>query len=148
MPKPTLQEIYAMPPHLKNDNFDMASLHTSAPENKDFTASFNTLRTSLMDVQWEHHADASDNRIVLTFIDILGDQAYLNAHAFLKGSFDLLTLNAYAENGEVHRGIKFANIEFVKATSALAAADGKETLRKLTFSFSSMDETHYPVEPA
>lgn len=147
MPKPTLQEIYALPPHMKDDNFDLAALQTPAPENKDFTVSFTTLRASLVGVQWEQHADASNNRIVLTFVDILGDQAYLNAHAFLKTAFTCLTLHAYADDGSLNRGIAFDNIKFVVATCALNAGGGKETLRKVTFSFSDMNETQYPAKP-
>lgn len=147
MGQPTLDEIYALPDPMLNDNFDLHGIGGGAggkfvfPEffrhNVD---AFQHLRLTCHGAHWRQAAEGKTHTLHLSFHDIQGDQLYLDAMAAFNANLGQLTLQQYSQMGKAVRQVVFTDLEFFSAVQTRNAADGKPAERVVTFNFESAKE--------
>lgn len=121
--QPTIEELYALPPCLLKRNFalkDIQMLHGARMSD----ASFNVLRCSLNKFEIEDVPDVFNlfaGRVKLTFLDINGDQDYLDAHQKIKATMTDLVVTQYDDCGKPERELYFYDVQFSGAKQSLDA---------------------------
>lgn len=147
MGRMTLEECYAMPAPMLDDNFDLHAIggcpvaQVSMP---DFFLNngqaFLHLHRTCVGAHWRQAAEGKTHTLHLSFHDIQGDQEYLDAMAAFNADLGTLTLQQYDQPGNAVRHVVFSNLEFFSAIQTRNAAGGKPAERVVTFNYESAQE--------
>jgi hypothetical protein len=144
--RPTLEELYALPEPMLDDNFDLHSiggcdqLLISLPQFFIENDGFLHLHRTCLAAAWHETAEGRPNSLHLWFHDIQGDQGYLDAHAAFKSDLGYLTIQHYDMEGKAVRQTIFHDLKFAEANTAYDAAGGKVVMRFVTFHFGALHE--------
>lgn len=144
MGMPTLEEIYALPDPMLNDNFDLHAIggcpvaQVSMPEfflnNGD---AFLHLHRTCIRAHWRKAAEGERSTLTLTFFDTQGDQEYLDTHEAFAADMGQLVLQQYNQKGEAIRQVVFSDLKFFDALQSRDASEGKAAERDVTFKYAS-----------
>lgn len=144
MGQPTLEEIYALPDPMLNDNFDLHAIGgcpVSLVSMPDFFLengeAFLHLHRTCIRANWRKAAEGERSTLTLTFFDIQGDQEYLDTHEAFCADTGQLVLQQYNNLGEAIRQVVFSDLKFFDAVQSRDASEGKVAERAVTFKYAS-----------
>jgi hypothetical protein len=141
MPKPTLAEVYALPPLVLDDNYDLHKIQTLLGTISE--DAFQILRCSVAKAAWEDVPDTFGlhaGTVTLTFHDVTGDQNYLDAHQRIRANLTDLVLHVYNQEGAAVRAIHFYDLHFSSSKQKLDSGNGKPSPRVNTYTYKARRE--------
>lgn len=141
MPKPTLDEIYSLPPLVLDDNYDLHKILTLLGTISE--DAFKILRCSIAKAAWEDVPDIFGlyaGTLTVTFHDVTGDQNYLDAHARIRAELTDLILHVYNQEGAAVRAIHFYDLQFSSSKQKLDSGNGKPSPRVNMYKYKSRRE--------
>lgn len=126
MPRPTLEEVYSLPDSILRDCLSLEFVESEhfkcTPE------TFKRIRVSLANVDWQDapnpFAPWCGGKLKLVFLDVDGDQDFLDAHAQLQQPITSLTFHVYANDGKAIREVKFTGVTTINSAQSFAS-DGR-----------------------
>lgn len=147
MTAPTISEIYMLPDPVFTSEFALQSVVRQGFDQFEPEV-FRMIRTTLVKAEWVDDPGLSkvggpnENRLVLTFHDVQGDQNYLNAHYFLREDLARMQIDLFDKRDGVMRCVNFDELRFLNSTQKFDSADeSKCAYRVLSYGYKHRRET-------
>jgi hypothetical protein len=142
--QPTLSEIYALPPAVLQSGFALQNiqlLQGTLPDEVLRTMRCTMTKCEIEDIP--NPLDLHSGTVELTFLDINGDQDYLDGHQRIRNTMTDLIVRQYGADGRPERDIHFYDVHFSSAKQKLdAGANAKDSasLRVNSYTFKTRRE--------